>query len=376
METDSKEHEIHQSTATGDDDMAKKDETGHISAPMEQPQSSTDHIELEKSDSKASPNQEEQLAEKTTDSKSESKLMEKHEVQEREKHKNQEREKKTNEIIADIRKKVDIITEKYGFMDLCTLKILTKRPYTFVRPFYDEEEQDGHINVQQEMYHQSGELIYSVHNVFGTVGAFMVHQNDGTEVFAVTCAHVVGQHVEVYFQTNEKLGTTYTAIQSGANNLFPLVDIAVVKVDQVIKNRCLKDLKAEDGSNCKAHVVERNSNEVVGRRVFKYGGMTGLTKGMVVSGEFNIANNSEEHLIIIEPLPGDESPFAGPGDSGAIVCESLKIYGDGIDRLSAISMIQGGIEVEGEEQPLTLSFSLSKAFGLFPPQADVNLIFE
>lgn len=270
--------------------------------------------------------------------------------------------KQTEKVIKEVLK-------KHKFTDHFIVKIIDKLP----QPFAGSQLESG-----SQIYRIKSCGQNKTHR-YGTVGAFMGDDNNEAELYGITCAHVVnlpGDDHNLYKKTRkgfegfaEKKPETIISTGEDAS----LIDFAAIKVKKDYIKECEQHMKDEDGFGRKWFITSETANDLVGKPVFKHGGSTGLTTGIVASDDWTGVENSDQYLISIEPEPGFDGLFIEKGDSGSVVCTTVLPQEAGEPILSAISMVNSG-NMKGQGVNNTLSFRLSSAVDSLSNKSNVRLV--
>lgn len=226
-----------------------------------------------------------------------------------------------------------------------------------------------------DIQHEHGKLIKSPHpdnlDKFreGTLGAFVVAE-DGT-LYALTCAHVVNnpnkdEH-DVYIQDRglrlRKFGKSLKKLTiTTGDGQMPLIDIAAVRVNLDFLRQCIKRLKDDNGVNRSSVIAQEPSEQLLKRFVYKYGAVSGFTKGIICSTDFCVYDTDEDkYVLLIESLPADDNgPFGKGGDSGAVICTPAI----DTDSIKVVSMLSGGDYKLADEDTQEKFFSFLMKRGL------------
>lgn len=145
-----------------------------------------------------------------------------------------------------------------------------------------------------------------------------------SEIYGITCAHIVGencnQHVDNNIPQCTCLGTDVKINYEGEHQtlgnvtymLTSSVDLAAFKIrSSELQRCCFAILRSE---NCRAQWSISNSTPSVGELVHKYGAKTGLTKGIISCLDFTRTDFDTSHSILVKP-PAD---LANSGSEGKL----------------------------------------------------------
>lgn len=225
----------------------------------------------------------------------------------------------------------------------------------------------------------NGNEVYCTEDKHGTLGAFV----DGSDanLYGLTCAHVVMPIIyqkEIYFKDEREtvlLGTTAPDLTVyPGRGLKPLIDLAAIRVNENVRQKCVRRLKDEDGKYRKA-VIRTSLEDLAGSSVFKHGATTLLTVGEVCSEDYSYLFEEDEivYMLLIDRQLGDPSPFAETGDSGATVCLSDE---DDATTLHVLGLLNGGdLKLNGSDSLFCTCFLLQAAFEKLHLQTDIRLEF-
>ena len=191
---------------------------------------------------------------------------------------------------------------------------------------------------------------------YGTLGCFVKGKAAETnsdnytytyQIYALSCAHVFPEGCDNFVEVGRTdVKFDHFGIISPEFTLLKehIFDIAAIVVEDNIKEKCNPNLKNCDGFEGWGSILhEGKFNELIGTEVFKWGSMSDLTHGLIVSIDYKVLgveSLDHEYNILIETLPKlSDSDFSTKGDSGTVVC-----YEDPVDeKVVALSMINGGL---------------------------------
>ena len=203
-----------------------------------------------------------------------------------------------------------------------------------------------------------------IHNQysFGTLGCFVKGKyanadtgNYTENLYALSCAHVFPEGcdnaVEVSLSCSNfhHFGTTspeFMVLQEHT------IDIAAILVESTVLDKCnvrLKNISSMDGWESELYKGELSDLE--GSEVFKWGSVSDLTQGLIISHDYHLEVQALESLdesynVLIGALPGlSDDEFSKKGDSGTVVCYE----NPNEQKVTALSMINGAAYRHGQE---------------------------
>lgn len=293
-------------------------------------------------------------------------------------HTSKEKDKgEEDEIFAQIKADINEIIGRHNFKEPYSIKVVEELPRNLAVSQLENGSQ-----IQSPWPYEPGKPFRR-----GTLGAFL---SDGDILYGITCAHVVNHPEEDHAVYIHRSGPQYQVfavsnpqrtLNFGSHQHFALIDFAAIQVLDEMRANCERCLKDEEGLSWNWIITNISSNDLVGNLVYKYGGQTGMTKGIVSTADFSVASNSEHYLIMIEVLPGsdDHMVFSHRGDSGSVVCKGRtpdngSTFDPSEPRLMAVSMIHAGdMKYEGQTLKHTLSFYLPTAIEKLLDGSNINL---
>ncbi|XP_052811090.1 uncharacterized protein LOC128238847 [Mya arenaria] len=270
-----------------------------------------------------------------------------------------------------IEREIRSLIKEHNYVHSYTVKIVTKELQSFVL-----------------VQHEHGKTIHSPWPDQqarsdlrqGTLGGFAV--DEANKLYALTCAHVVNNPNNTNSVFVHESGAILRLLGE-CDPQFSLldnemrIDFAAVKVEESIEPNCIRFLKDEDGMYRVWKVFTGCSEDLRRQQVYKFGGRTQLTCGLIVCVDWELASpnlpgqqNPVASSIVIDTMPGsgEHVRFAEEGDSGAVACMmqllSNAMYRDNRQaRVSALSMIhKGGMQIHGVSAEQTASFDLQAGF--------------
>ncbi|XP_053401048.1 uncharacterized protein LOC128557577 [Mercenaria mercenaria] len=138
---------------------------------------------------------------------------------------------------------------------------------------------------------------------WGTIGGY-VASADG-KLFGLTCYHVIGDDGKVYVNHGKKLLGTY---RKDIDTRF--IDIAAVEVNA--SKECKNYLERNMTRVSKVQLSLENPNELVGRYVHKFGAVTGVTEGIIITADYTFRDKGDKdslnYVVVIDPLASGEEP--------------------------------------------------------------------
>ena len=165
-------------------------------------------------------------------------------------------------------------------------------------------------------------------------------------MYALSCAHVFPEGCDNFIEVGRTdVKFDHFGIVSQELTLLKehIYDIAAIVVEENIKDKCNIHLKNCDGFEGWGSILhEGNFNELIGREVFKWGSMSDLTHGLIVSIDYSLGVETLDHEynILIETLSQlSDADFSTKGDSGTLVC----FEDPDEEKVVALSMINGGL---------------------------------
>ena len=223
------------------------------------------------------------------------------------------------------------------------------------------------IEVKLEMladhsFHEHGERIECQQRK-GTLAGFL--EGNDQRLYGLTCAHVVKAEEEcdvfIYDGSNSRLEFAKCVphmIVSTGSATKPLIDLAAVRVNESVENKCSKFLKNDDSMLNPGVIAADTTEDLAGNYVYKHGATTQFTKGLVSSDDYSIISTEDEHYIfLIENYDDDgEDIFAQPGDSGSMICtpDENEVY-----IVKAVGVLNGRkVTPTGEDTQNFFSFRL------------------
>lgn len=174
---------------------------------------------------------------------------------------------------------------------------------------------------------------------YGTLGGFVTDEISNT--YALTCAHVCSETERSVFAAQNdservKIGKCVFSSDLQAQTIPILADIALVKIDNEVKDRCNPSILNELFHQSKVKIFSDNLEDLVERvYVYKIGAETKLTKGCVLSPEVYFTGRHETFLV----SGFEDVPFAERGDSGSLVFISEN--SSALDTIIVIGMLFG-----------------------------------
>ena len=200
----------------------------------------------------------------------------------------------------------------------------------------------------------AGDVLANDKHSYGTLGCFVKGKMSGTnpdeytsQMYALSCAHVFPEGCDDIIEvgrTDIKFDPFGIISQDLTLHKEHIYDIAAIVVEDNIKEKCNINLKNCDGFEGWGSILhEGNFNELIGMEVFKWGSMSDLTHGLIVSIDYKtigVETLDDEYNILVETLPQlSDTDFSTKGDSGTVVC-----FEDPDDeKVVALSMINGGL---------------------------------
>ena len=206
---------------------------------------------------------------------------------------------------------------------------------------------------------------------FGTLGCFIKGKHTGTDtddyteqMYALSCAHVFpedcGNCVEVGLSCSNfnQFGIISPELMVYQEHT---VDIAAILVVQEVLHKCNVRLKnTESFEAWESDLHKGEVSDLVASEVFKWGSVSDLTQGLIVSHDYHLQVQGLESLdenynVLIEALPGlSYNEFSKRGDSGTVVC----LENPDEQKVTALSMINGALYIpEGVEKKYLCSYS-------------------
>lgn len=230
----------------------------------------------------------------------------------------------------------------------------------------------------------AGDVLANDKHSYGTLGCFVKGKMSGTnsvnytyQMYALSCAHVFPEGCDDLIEVGRTdVKFDHFGIISHDLTLLKehIYDIAAIVVEDNIKEKCNINLKNCDGFEGWGSILhEGNLNELIGMEVFKWGSMSYLTHGLIVSIDYQtvgVETLDHEYNILIETLPKlSDTDFSTKGDSGTVVC-----YEDPIEeKVVALSMINGGLyEQQTKKYMCTYSCHLHTNIEALSGKTDVN----
>lgn len=194
-------------------------------------------------------------------------------------------------------------------------------------------ETGNHIRVKiQNRQNVAGAGNASSSYCYGTVGCFVKgsKRSSSEKMYALSCAHVFpeGCDSDVEIRRTE-LATKYDLFGKVKPKLKLLrkhtVDIAAIEVSEAAITKCNVKIKNSENSDAwENELHEGDLKSLVGIPVYKWGGVSYLTKGHVISTDYKTSKEEaldERFNIYVGSLPGSsECDFSRQGDSGSIIC--------------------------------------------------------
>ena len=202
-----------------------------------------------------------------------------------------------------------------------------------------------------------GDAIYADNYSYGTLGCFVNGKASETDadnsymsqLYALTCAHVFPQGCDNCVEigrTDLKYDTFGIVSQELTMLKEHIIDIAAVVVDDSVVGKCDTKLKNCDGFEAWDNILhEGDFSSLIGYEVYKWGAMSDLTHGTIVSIDYEVHRVDTldtQHNILIEKLPTSETDFSTKGDSGTVVCFEVPEE----EKVVALSMINGALQHE------------------------------
>lgn len=232
-----------------------------------------------------------------------------------------------------------------------------------------------------------GDVLTVDEHSYGTLGCFVEGKmnvdgdesdNYTSQMYALSCAHVfpmgcdnvveVGR-TEIKYDTFGLLSEDLTLYKEH------IIDIAAIVVENSVQEKCNINLKNCDGFEGWGSILhEGDLNELIGTEVYKWGAMSDLTHGIIVSIDYQSTHGvetlDEEYNILIECLPYlSESEFSSKGDSGTVVC----FENPDEEKVVALSMINGALyEKDTEKYLSTYSCHLHTNIEKLSRKTDIN----
>lgn len=164
---------------------------------------------------------------------------------------------------------------------------------------------------------------------FGTLGCF-VHAGD--RLYALTATHVVNNS-----KNQIRIGNTDIDVEEviHSKSTFGISALMIPKEISVLWDTKLKD---EKGHVLPSRLFNGDIDSIDGMDVYIWGAMSKPGRGRLLRWIMGI----KEHIVIEDKF--HDSPFASPGDSGAIVCATVA------EEIIAISMLMGQISLCGLQE--------------------------
>ncbi|XP_061185122.1 uncharacterized protein LOC133193169 [Saccostrea echinata] len=209
---------------------------------------------------------------------------------------------------------------------------------------------------------------------YGTLGSFL-EEKTSKDLYGITCRHVIPQENEKVFMKILKNKPPSEIGQSVYTSEKNLEDFAVFKVNDYLKDQCIKTFHNDDDEECNAVVHQGNvSDNLV---VHKKGATTGWTTGRIQSREcYSHLVPDENEVFLVDGF--DKDFFACTGDSGSVVFTRDKSFDQ--STVSVLGMVLGGMESNYEDhQPeiekSTMCFPLDNALSNLSIQNRLKLEF-
>lgn len=150
----------------------------------------------------------------------------------------------------------------------------------------------------------------------GTVGGFVISK-DGT-LYGLTCAHVIGRNRKVFIYKDGICPfSTFQKIVGTGQDQYKLIDIAAVELITSLQTKCKLALERNCGRVAKVQLATEPPGELIGRYVHKFGAMTGVTKGTIMTVDYSqVGPHAEDYIVVVDAL-GD-IPNAFSADFGCL----------------------------------------------------------
>lgn len=186
---------------------------------------------------------------------------------------------------------------------------------------------------------------------YGTLGGFVTDKNSNT--YALTCSHICTNEGRCVFAAHgdserENIGECAFSSNLQAKQIPIFADVALVKINDEVKERCKRSMLNDDLSESKVKIFSGNLENFVRRDyVYKFGATTGLTKGYVLSPAFYITGRDETFLV----SGFGDVHFAERGDSGSIVL--MNKNDSALDTINVIGMFFGSCTLNDDKNKTT-----------------------
>lgn len=186
---------------------------------------------------------------------------------------------------------------------------------------------------------------------YGTLGGFVTDKNSNT--YALTCSHICRNEGRCVFAAHgdserENIGNCVFSSNLKAKQIPIFADVALVKINDEVKERCKRSMLNDDLSESKVKIFSGNLENFVRREyVYKFGATTGLTKGYVLSPAFYITGRDETFLV----SGFGDVHFAERGDSGSIVL--MNKNDSALDTINVIGMFFGSCTLNDDKNKTT-----------------------
>lgn len=144
----------------------------------------------------------------------------------------------------------------------------------------------------------------------GTVGGFVISK-DGT-LYGLTCAHVIGQNRKVYIYKDGMcpFSTRQKTVRTGDDKC-KLVDIAAVELITSLQTECKQSLERNFGRVAKVQLAMESPADLIGRYVHKFGAITGVTKGTIMTVDYSqVGPHAEDYIVVVDTLVDIPNDFS------------------------------------------------------------------
>lgn len=181
---------------------------------------------------------------------------------------------------------------------------------------------------------------------YGTLGGFVTDKN--SNIYALTCGHVCKKDHYVFAaygdSEREKIGECVFSNYLEAKHIPILPDVALVKIDDEVKDRCNRTMLSDIFHLSKFKIFSDNLENLVNRAfVYKVGAQTRLTKGYILSPALYITGRDDTFLV----SGFGDVHFAEPGDSGSVVF--MNENSSALDTINVIGMFFGSCTLNVED---------------------------
>lgn len=151
----------------------------------------------------------------------------------------------------------------------------------------------------------------------GTLGGFVLKENEERKKYALTCNHVFPNRNQIAYADGSDGGDRRQIGSCVFTKSDLSCDFAAIEMNDTILNECDVTFRRDDGKDINARVYDETLENV--GFVHKIGATTDVTQGYIHSPEFYNKYATEGNRERIFLVKGTDGQFSEEGDSGSLV---------------------------------------------------------